>query len=150
MWRCDQCNERDTRPNDFNRKDLFIQHLRRMHRRPSEDRTCTAKNGTKQRASSVDETDPAIVAAEQRCHIRLRGPPAHSCCLFCPAEFSGPGSWEERMEHIGRHMEQDKKDGREAPPVHQWRHDKTVEAWLEAEGLIVRAGYEWQLSLIHI
>lgn len=30
FWRCDMCPER-ARPNDFNRKDLFTQHLRRMH-----------------------------------------------------------------------------------------------------------------------
>ena len=31
FWRCDLCPDRPARPNDFNRKDLFTQHLRRMH-----------------------------------------------------------------------------------------------------------------------
>ena len=31
FWRCDQCPDVHCKPNDFNRKDLFIQHVRRMH-----------------------------------------------------------------------------------------------------------------------
>lgn len=31
FWRCDLCPDRGSGPNDFNRKDLFTQHLRRMH-----------------------------------------------------------------------------------------------------------------------
>lgn len=146
MWRCDQCSDRETRPNDFNRKDLFIQHLRRMHHRPTE--TLAASNGktSKSRSLGNDDADPAVHEAEQRCHIRLRRPPVHSCCLFCPAEFNGHGSWEERMEHIGRHLEQDKKEGREAPPTTEWRHDETVQSWLEVEGLIIRSGNEWHIA----
>lgn len=154
LWRCDQCNDRDTRPNDFNRKDLFIQHLRRMHHKPSEDTSNkTAAGATKSRTSSsatstnlIDDTDPAIVAAEQRCYIRVRHPPSRSCCLLCSADFEGPGSWEERMEHVGRHFEQHKKEGKGPRPVSAWRVDMTVERWLEAEGLISRNGYEWQLA----
>ncbi|GAB7342704.1 hypothetical protein MBLNU457_g0856t1 [Dothideomycetes sp. NU457] len=146
MWRCDQCSDRETRPNDFNRKDLFIQHLRRMHHRPSEIPTSSNSKTSKSRSLSNDDADPAVHDAEQRCHIRLRRPPVHSCCLFCPAEFNGHGSWEERMEHIGRHLEQDKKEGREAPPTTEWRHDETVQSWLEVEGLIIRSGSDWHIA----
>ncbi|KAG8626885.1 hypothetical protein KVT40_005830 [Elsinoe batatas] len=144
LWRCDQCSDRDTRPNDFNRKDLFIQHLRRMHHKAtpchshsssiSSDR---APSRTRSLAPGESE-DPAIGLAEQRCHIRLRQPPASSCCLFCDATFEGPGSWEERMEHVGRHLEQDKKEGREAPSVEMWKRDQGFEEWCETEGLIQR------------
>jgi len=120
-----------------------------MHHRRSEDGTAppsSVRNGSRQRGQSTDDNDPAIVAAEQRCHIRLRYPPSHSCCLFCPVEFEGPGSWEERMEHIGRHLEQHKREDREAPAVGEWRCDRSVETWLQCEGLIVRVGNEWQLA----
>ncbi|PSK55721.1 hypothetical protein B9Z65_4599 [Elsinoe australis] len=151
LWRCDQCGDRDTRPNDFNRKDLFIQHLRRMHHKPGQgcghghSGSISSEMGSRatSRARSLapgESDDPAIAAAEQRCHIRLRQPPAKSCCLFCDATFEGPGSWEERMEHVGRHLEQDKKEGREAPVTEAWRVDLGFEQWCEAEGLIVRQG----------
>lgn len=146
MWRCDQCSDRETRPNDFNRKDLFIQHLRRMHHRPSDVATSSNGKTSKSRSLSNDDADPAVHEAEQRCHIRLRRPPIHSCCLFCPAEFNGHGSWEERMEHIGRHLEQDKKEGRDAPLTTEWRHDQTVQSWLEVEGLIIRSGNDWHIA----
>ena len=153
LWRCDQCSDRDTRPNDFNRKDLFIQHLRRMHYKssdgdvPQRSRSSTSVTKTsKSKIQNAEEMDPAIVAAEQRCHIRLRRPPFSSSCLFCSVEFEGQGSWEERMEHIGRHLEQDKKDGIEPRLPLEWRHDETVETWLETEGLISRVGHQWQIA----
>ena len=50
------------------------------------------------------------------------------------------------MEHIGRHLEQHKREDREAPAVGEWRCDRSVETWLQCEGLIVRVGNEWQLA----
>lgn len=153
LWRCDQCNDRETRPNDFNRKDLFVQHLRRMHHKPAEADTSyqrrtslTGSKGSKSKAITMEDTDPEVIAAERRCHIRLRLPPATSSCLFCPADFEGPGSWEERMEHVGRHLEQDKKEGKEALAPRVWRRDETVEQWLESEGLIVHNSYGWAIA----
>jgi len=115
-----------------------------MHHRPSD--STSQKNNSRR---SSEEQDPAVIAAEERCHIRLRLPPATSCCLFCPAEFEGPSSWEERMEHVGRHLEQDRREGKEAPSTSQWRHDEGFEQWLEAEGLIAKVGYggpEWRIA----
>ncbi|PNS18562.1 hypothetical protein CAC42_5101 [Sphaceloma murrayae] len=156
LWRCDQCADRDTRPNDFNRKDLFIQHLRRMHHKSggchSHRSSISSVHGLERatsRARSLapsEVDDPAIAAAEQRCHIKLRQAPDSSCCLFCDATFEGPGSWEERMEHVGRHLEVDKKEGREAPGLEAWRVDSGFEAWGEREGLIVRNGEGWGVA----
>ena len=50
------------------------------------------------------------------------------------------------MEHVGRHLEQDKKEGRDAPAVSEWRTDATFEDWLETEGLISRNGFEWAIA----
>ncbi|GAM90926.1 hypothetical protein ANO11243_089730 [Dothideomycetidae sp. 11243] len=149
LWRCDECGDRETRPNDFNRKDLFIQHLRRMHYKANGNDNGNHSSGGSARARSTsvgDEVDPALAAAEQRCHIKLRQPPQHSCCLFCPLEFDGPGSWDERMEHVGRHLEHIKKQGRDAPAMHEWRHDAAFQHWLENEGLIVCIDGEWRLA----
>ncbi|KAF2151357.1 hypothetical protein K461DRAFT_314217 [Myriangium duriaei CBS 260.36] len=146
LWRCDQCGDRDTRPNDFNRKDLFIQHLRRMHfKNPNAEKGANGR--ARARSSSLgDEIDPALIAAEQRCHIKLRQPPNHSCCLFCPQEFEGPGSWDERMEHVGRHLEHIKKQGRDAPALSEWNHDEAFHNWLANEGLIALIDGEWQMA----
>lgn len=155
MWRCDQCNTGNNRHNDFNRKDLFIQHLRRMHHPKGPDVLGPAKPvnalgvtgiSKRSRATTLEETDPLLVEAERRCHIVIRSPPNESGCLFCPARFSGAGSWEERTEHIGRHLEMNKKECRAIPAVQDWNHDEAVEEWLEAEGLIIQMGYGWQIS----
>ena len=50
------------------------------------------------------------------------------------------------MEHIGRHLEQYKKDGQEAPATTTWRHDDTFESWLGSEGLIARSGNDWHIA----
>ena len=44
--------------------------------------------------------------------------------------FEGPESWDERMEHVGRHMER----GHE---VREWREDVGLREWMVREGLIV-------------
>lgn len=154
IWRCDQCQDRGCRPNDFNRKDLFIQHLRRMHSKTDPmsitDSLVTAPVAPpapkRSRATTLEETDPQLVETEKRCHICVRSPPLSSRCLFCPAHFSGQGSFEERMEHIGRHLEQNKKEGRCIPSVADWNQDEVVEEWLESEGLIIAMGYGWQIA----
>ncbi|GAB7348010.1 hypothetical protein MBLNU459_g5504t2 [Dothideomycetes sp. NU459] len=158
-WQCDQCPQRKNRQNNFNRKDLFIQHLRRMHypdpeaRKPEaahnkvkpggdagDDRTRSAKS------SKADEADPALAAAERRCHQHLGAPPAQSACLFCSTEFAGTGSWEERIEHVAKHMEQDKKDGKPVPQPATWNSDRALEDWLVAKGVITQAKRGWKIA----
>ncbi|KAI4149707.1 MAG: hypothetical protein L6R39_002432, partial [Caloplaca ligustica] len=100
----------DHSPNDFNRKDLFTQHLRRMHRPGA-----SASRPTK------DAFDSGLEAIRQRCWIPLRDSPPKSTCPYCaphpsrpsapnnsphstnqvyrPVVFEGMGSWDERMEH---------------------------------------------------
>lgn len=133
-----------------------MQHLRRMHVKtlindPERARRSSLhgpKGGHKGRylGNDREEAEPELHVVEQRCHIRLRQPPHKSFCLFCPATFRGSGSWEERMEHVGRHLEQNKKDGKDAPPVQSWRVDETVEQWLVSEGLIIHDGHSWSVT----
>ncbi|KAL8653276.1 MAG: hypothetical protein Q9226_003912 [Calogaya cf. arnoldii] len=135
-----------------NRKDLFTQHLQRMHRpavsAPRAERDYFDKN--------LDEV-------RQRCWVSLREAPPRSSCGFCaphpsrqtplfgsdlhehehpqskkhnkPAIFTGPGSWEERMEHVGRHLEK----GTVGIEV----EDLELREWMLQEGLLecTKSGY---------
>ena len=117
--------------NEFNRKDLFTQHLRRMH--------SPARSAP---AAEVEAFEASLEETRQRCWIKTREPPQSSVCGYCcdgdgemggmknEGVFEGPDSWDERMEHVGRHLERG-HGGRE------WREDVGLREWMVAEGLIV-------------
>ncbi|KAI7088017.1 hypothetical protein KC356_g3668 [Hortaea werneckii] len=144
FWRCDECPTDDRQPNDFNRKDLFIQHVRRMHPLIRNEQSPAAKIPKKGRRGSdgrmvKDEAmETALAEIAERCTIKLRDAPVQSGCLFCDASFEGPNSWEERMEHVGRHMEAARKLDQAPPHPGFWRQDDVTERWLRAEKLIVK------------
>ena len=121
----------------FNRKDLFTQHLRRMH----------------SPAASASQTDKAafensLEGARRRCWIKTREPPQVSVCGYCcggagrgrEGVFEGSGSWDERMEHVGRHLEGGRAE-------REWREDVGLREWMVREGLIVweEKGRRWVL-----
>lgn len=101
LWRCDlgKCgveNAANARAgkaitHDFDRKDLFTQHARRMHRD-----VFPALEGDRARCE---------IALQRDAHIVLRHPPQRSECTFCD-EKGVFGNWEARMEHVGKHLEQ--------------------------------------------
>ena len=122
--------------NDFNRKDLFTQHLRRMHAPP----------GSSPRAEH-EKFNASLDLASKRCLQSTREPPSYSVCGYCPPEstgnavvFRGPGSWENRMEHVGRHLESGHGENR------TWREDLVLRNWMVQERLIeeVHSGV-WRL-----
>jgi len=135
IWRCDldTClpSQRDDGGsdiiyNDFNRKDLFTQHIRRMH--------------APQPSCSTQEREAFNVSLEcaaKRCLMDIRSPPPSSVCGFCSSEpetvFQGTGSWEARMEHVGRHLESGHGEKQ------QWREDVQLREWMLQEGLIEKA-----------
>lgn len=127
-WRCDLCDQ--VRPNDFNRKDLFIQHMRRMH--SSENK----KSADSKPAAKNDPEEQALAAAANRCWRHIHSPPEHSSCLFCDVKFNGVGTWDERLEHIGRHMELIVKEG-EVVDTTKWEKDLALEEWLVREEILV-------------
>ncbi|KAL1297663.1 hypothetical protein AAFC00_006218 [Neodothiora populina] len=159
-WLCDQCPKRDNK-REFNRKDLFIQHLKRMHppqsppqssshgSKPQPAEPKATKSGSRGeklgKGSKGDDLDPALLKAEQRCHVLLRQPPNASACLFCSTNFSGRGSWEARIEHVAKHMEQYKKEGNEVPEPKSWRADRSLEQWLVTEGVITKVRQKWSV-----
>jgi hypothetical protein len=147
FWRCDLCpptaDPNDPRViyyNDFNRKDLFTQHLRRMHAAPRDD-------------SRTDDRWPVneenLAAHQARCHKTLREPPQDVSCMFCKKTFSGPAAWEEYMEHTGRHIDKDfgvpTQEARKG--AEDWRCDAKLEAYMLEEGLVVQeSDGSWAIS----
>ncbi|KAL3473349.1 hypothetical protein BJX99DRAFT_199409 [Aspergillus californicus] len=100
--------------NDFNRKDLFIQHQRRMH---------APWIATKTTATSDERAafETSLEAVWKRCWTQLRLPPTLSRCGFCGMEFRGEAAWKERMEHVARHLEKaDPGPEREDVPLREW------------------------------
>ena len=124
LGRCAPINPED-QPKDFNRKDLFMQHIRRMHA-PSH-----AKD-KKEMNASVDDI-------AKSCYHHVRDPPPQSICGYCYAtgkeeDFTGANAWEYRMEHIGKHLELPDAENKLCVI------DKALEDWLVTEGLIVDNG----------
>ena len=105
--------------NDFNRKDLFVQHVRRMHGPPKA-----------APAAAHAAFRPTVAAAAQRCFVPLRTLPPEARCGFCAdMVFRGPNAWEARMEHVGKHLEA-------GAAAAAWVEDVPLREWLVAEGLV--------------
>lgn len=99
--------------NDFNRKDLFTQHHRRMH--------CPWSPPDKPPSTQAkEEFEAGLELVRQRCFQQQRLPPQKSVCGFCEKLFEGPPSWDERMEHVGKHFEKGDKDEREDEELREW------------------------------
>lgn len=120
--------------NDFNRKDLFTQHVRRMHG------PAIAPSG-----NGMDASDASLEVIRQRCWVSLRETPPASICGFCAhggrtdpdrgtlVTWDSPGSWDDRMEHVGRHLE--KNEAGEAED-----EDVGLREWMLREKLLTRDG----------
>lgn len=148
FWRCDMCpattDAHNLIFNDFNRKDLFTQHLRRMH---ATHPFSLAANPSAYTAGQTVISDEAILEHQRRCYITLRSNPPRSGCLFCSRIFQGEGSWEERMEHVGAHFEAERKRAGGFMGCEGWREDRVLQDWLEDEGLIEReVGGAWSVG----
>jgi len=143
IWRCDypSCSERKAAT--FNRKDLFGQHLKRMHA-PSGERcgsqstrsSINRKNRTPEMAHFLNTEIPRI---QERCRKERRQPP-QSMCGFpnCRQLFDGHESWEERIEHVGCHYENAAASGENVGPEN-WVTDPGLIDWAVREGLVIRS-----------
>ncbi|EED13243.1 C2H2 finger domain protein, putative [Talaromyces stipitatus ATCC 10500] len=123
FYRCDLkgCDDTHKGPNDFNRKDLFIQHLRRMH---------TPWPG-KAPPSSAEKNDfeGTLDGHAVRCVHKLRDPPARTNCAVCGKVFM---AWQDRMEHMSKHYEKDSQ--------FEEVRDPDLEAWAQREGILTPRG----------
>lgn len=112
---------------DFDRKDLFTQHIKRMHA-PSSSASPAEK-------AAFDANIPDI---QDRCHRQLRSPPPRSRCPYCPNKvFDGPGSWTDRLEHVGKHLEKNdvnKEDEGEDEELRSWMVQQGFMQWEAHKG----------------
>ncbi|KAK1750555.1 zinc finger Y-chromosomal protein 1 [Echria macrotheca] len=128
-YRCSSCpsSTADGKGNEFNRKDLFTQHLRRMHAPFAIKKALNKSDGKLQ-----TEWDSHVKDMQTSCLVIRRQPPQRSACpkQDCQTVFEGAGSWDEWTEHVGRHMERG-----EAPRLGV---DRLLAKWALDEGIIER------------
>ncbi|KAI1344764.1 hypothetical protein F5Y15DRAFT_4277 [Xylariaceae sp. FL0016] len=138
------CTESSNLPNGtiFNRKDLFTQHLRRLHV-PS-----TFKKQVKQKKAvpGWDERERGYQEAARRTRCQL---PTHMRCpaANCSARFDGCNAWDDRMEHVAKHLEQ-AASGAELPLKFGGDHDKTLIDWATGADVAIVARADrghWEL-----
>ncbi|RHZ63794.1 putative C2H2 finger domain protein [Aspergillus thermomutatus] len=123
--------------NDFNRKDLFTQHQRRMH--APWVLAGRAEAATEQERQAFEASLEDVRA---RCWHEQRKPPQQSSCGFCGHNFSGPHSWNDRMDHVGRHFEKDETPLEEA-------EDIALRNWAISERIIQRDSKgKWVLTAL--
>ncbi|RYP38738.1 hypothetical protein DL767_002478 [Monosporascus sp. MG133] len=129
-YRCSSCpqNPVEGKGNEFNRKDLFTQHLRRMHA-PFAIKKAIAKGDSKLQV----EWESHVKEMQQSCLVIRRQPPQRSACPKpdCASVFEGPTSWDEWTEHVGRHMEKGEAS--------RLGVDRLLAKWALAENII-----EWK------
>ncbi|KAK4104344.1 hypothetical protein N658DRAFT_505070 [Parathielavia hyrcaniae] len=131
-YRCSACPQNsgaDGKGNEFNRKDLFTQHLRRMHA-PFAIKKAISKGDSKLQA----EWDAHVKDMQTSCLVTRRQPPQRSACPRpdCQSVFEGPGSWDEWTEHVGRHMEKGE--------ANRMGVDRLLAKWALEEGIIEGVG----------
>lgn len=109
-YRCSECpnSTAEGKGNEFNRKDLFTQHLRRMHA-PFPIKRAITKSDSKMQ----NDWDLHVKEMQVSCLVQRRLPPQRSACPKpdCQSVFEGPTSWDEWTEHVGRHMEKGEGQG---------------------------------------
>lgn len=113
-------------PNDFNRKDLFTQHQRRMH-------APWLQAGRRRTPTDTEHAafEAGLEEVRRRCWHGLRTLPQQSHCGFCREVFSGEGSWDVRMEHVGRHFERDDRQ-----ELGNEEEDVALREWGLREGIL--------------
>lgn len=119
--------------NDFNRKDLFTQHHRRMHKPETGPFSQSVAPG-QENSADWKAFEDSLESVRQRCWVEKRKPPQRSTCGFCGRVFEGDGSWNDRMEHVGGHFSRDVIESKEE------REDEDLTNWAMQEGIIKDAG----------
>ncbi|KAH8178869.1 C2H2 finger domain-containing protein [Sarocladium implicatum] len=120
----------------FNRKDLYTQHVRRMH---------LGHDGSKKAAQQAEERLKYYqeAARKQRCDL-----PVYMKCPAegCHKEFHGANAWDERMEHVACHLGRAASD-KEPDVSFGGDHDRTLTDWAASADVGVTvplAGGGWQ------
>ncbi|KEY70308.1 hypothetical protein S7711_07006 [Stachybotrys chartarum IBT 7711] len=123
----------------FNRKDLFTQHVRRMHQHEPK--------GVRSKEQTPEKNERLRLMQEGALHERCQLPQYMKCPVqLCSVDFHGAGAWDERMEHCARHLEA-AATGQEGPVQFGGDHDMTLTDWAEMKGVNVvkRTQTGWEL-----
>ncbi|KAJ5592022.1 uncharacterized protein N7459_002391 [Penicillium hispanicum] len=125
-------------PNDFNRKDLFTQHQRRMH-------APWLQSGRRRTPSDAEHAafEASLDEVRRRCWHGLRQPPFQSHCGFCQEVFAGEGSWDTRMEHVGRHFEREDRQN-----LGEEVEDLALREWGLREGILTLVDGKCRLTAL--
>jgi hypothetical protein len=107
----------------FNRKDLYTQHVRRMHVPPA------LKKQIKQK-KTVQEWEERIQTLQSEAHKLRCDLPQYMVCPApqCGAQFHGANAWDERMEHVAKHLDK-AAAGLEEPTAFGGPGDQTLTLW---------------------
>ena len=143
FWECDIAGCRD-RQAFFNRKDLFGQHLKRMHVPHSKKVESSWSEAQKKMVHEENQIKrehwirQEIPSIQENCFKVIRETPLKSNCEICGAEFNGPKSWDTKMEHVGKHYENGDK-----PPSDGLFLDAGLVQWAVEQQLVMeRDPYE--------
>lgn len=113
---------------EFNRKDLFTQHLRRMH----------APFSVKRQNKKNVEWEDKLKELQVSCLRVKRHAPVQLACPVrdCGQIFEGGSCWDERMEHVGKHLEKAAAATGVNNVVVKQGDDDLLVRWALGEGII--------------
>jgi hypothetical protein len=121
-----------SRPGTFNRKDLFTQHLRRMH----------APANVKRNQKTTPHWEARLLALQTAGHRSRRRAPEHVGCSVCGTDYVGRAAWDGMMECLAKHAEA----GGESTPSASSGVNQLVLAWAVHEGVVTTDGASgWNL-----
>ncbi|KAI1293957.1 hypothetical protein F5Y03DRAFT_327138 [Xylaria venustula] len=126
----------------FNRKDLYTQHLRRMHV-PAHLKT-KVKSKTHVPEWEEQQRVHQDEAIRTRCQL-----PTHMTCPApgCSVRFDGSNAWDERMEHVAKHLEK-AASGTEPPVKFGGDTDGTLVDWATSPAIgILKRGEKGRWAL---
>jgi hypothetical protein len=100
----------------FNRKDLHRQHLCRMHMPKRIKQEIEPLQKVDKSASTAEWNEMANEFQKRAHRVRCDLPTYMTCPVAgCDADFTSENAWDQRMEHMARHLEQAAVD--KEPPV---------------------------------
>ncbi|KAK8090114.1 hypothetical protein PG997_005075 [Apiospora hydei] len=107
----------------FNRKDLYTQHVRRMHV------PLNIKKQLKQK-NTVPEWEDSVQCFQKEAHKPRCSLPEYMTCpaAGCAHVFNGASAWDEHMEHLAKHLEK-AASGIEQRIVFNGENHPTLVAW---------------------
>ncbi|KAL6906944.1 hypothetical protein GGI43DRAFT_247066 [Trichoderma evansii] len=112
--------------NIFNRKDLYTQHIRRMHSNIAGQSTTDYKGADARSDFMVKRMQ------EDALRIRCRLPTWMPCPVkSCDKSFKGSNAWDERMEHVAQQHFENAAAGKEPPVEFGGLHDYVLTEWAQ-------------------